>query len=133
MTTEQLKNYIKTQCPELAGMVQLGGVDANRERFLGIYPADPGRQPMAIGGPSLTTYRVFRARLLLRWGRAQPEAEAQAQRLWKLFYGLTEADVDGASLAFADPGGGPVPLGRDADGVFEYAINLTLTCHKERD
>ena len=26
---------------------------------------------------------------------------------------------------------GSIPLGRGADGVFEYAINLTMTCKKE--
>ena len=65
------------------------------------------------------------------WGKAQPEAEAQATALWGLFYGLTGAQMAGADVCLVDPGVGPIPLGRGADGVFEYAINLTMTCKKE--
>lgn len=132
MTTEQLKNWIRTQDPELAGHIRLGGVDGNADRFLGVYPASSGtRQHIAIGGPSCTTYCTMRVRLLLRWGKSQPEAEAKARALWGLFYGCTGTDMDGAAVACVDPGAGPVPLGRGADGVFEYTINLTITFKKE--
>ena len=54
-----------------------------------------------------------------------------ADALWALFYGLMGAEMSGAAVYLADPGTGPVPLGRGTDGVFEYAINLTMTCKKE--
>ncbi len=132
MTTEQLKNWIKWQDAEFSGCIQLGGVNGNAERFLGVYPSGGGgKQHIAIGGPSCTTYGTMSARLLLRWGKSQPEAEAKAKALWSLFYGLTRTDMDGAAVACVDPGAGPVPLGRGADGVFEYNINLTITYKKE--
>lgn len=132
MTTEQLKNWIKSQDPDYIGRIQLGGVDGNAERFLGVYPS-PNQGPVhiAIGGPSCTSYGTLSARLLLRWGKSQPEAEAKANALWGLFYGLTGADIGGAAVACADPGAAPVPLGRGPDGVFEYAINLKLIYKKE--
>ena len=79
MTTEQLKNWIKSQDPDYIGRIQLGGVDGNAERFLGVYPS-PNQGPVhiAIGGPSCTSYGTLSARLLLRWGKSQPEAEAKA-------------------------------------------------------
>lgn len=132
MTTEQLKNWIKVQDPSLADCIQLGGVDGNRPRFLGVYPGTvSGGQHIAIGGPACTSYDTMSARLLLRWGKSQPEAEAKARILWELFYALTSVDMDGAAVSFADPGAGPIPLGRGADGVFEYAINLIITYMKE--
>lgn len=132
MTTEQLKNWIKTQDPDFANCIQLGGVDGNAERFLGVYPSgSSGRQHIAIGGPSCTTYGTMSARLLLRWSKRQPEAEAKAKSLWGLFYARTSTDMDGAAVSCVDPGPGPVPVGKGSDCVFEYVINLTITYKKE--
>ena len=132
MITEQVKNWIKAQIPEYAGCIRLGAVDANAEHFLGVYPGNPtGRTHIALGGADCTKHGTFYVRLLLRWGKSQVTAEKQAQALWKLFYGLTNADMDGATVSFVDPGSGPVPMGRGGDGVFEYTINLTITYMKE--
>lgn len=132
MITEQVKNWIKAQAPEFANCIRLGAVDANAEKFLGVYPGNPtGRTHIALGGADCTKYGTFYARLLLRWGKSQVTAEKQAQALWKLFYGLTDTDMDGAAVSFVDPASGPVPMGRGGDGVFEYTINLTITYMKE--
>lgn len=132
MITERLKNWIKAQDPDYAGRIQLGGVDGNAERFLGIYPSpNQGPAHIAIGGPSCTSYDALSTRLLLRWGKIQPVAETKANTLWGLFYGLAGANMDGATVAYADPGAAPVPLGRGPDGVFEYVINLKLIYMKE--
>ena len=132
MRTEQLKNWIKTQDADFAGYIQLGGIDGNAPRFLGVYPGSAsGKQHIAIGGPACTTYDTMSARLLLRWGKSQPEAEAKAKELWGLFYGRTAYDMDGAQVSYADPGSGPVPIGKGADGVFEYVINLNIIYKKE--
>ena len=132
MTTEQLKNWIKAQDTEFAECIQLGGVDGNAQRFLGVYPGTTnGRQHIAIGGPACTSYDTISARLLLRWGKSQPAAEAKAKSLWRRFYGLSGADMDGAAVSCIDPGAGPVSLGRGSDGVFEYVINLNITYMKE--
>lgn len=132
MITEQVKNWIKAQIPEYAGCIRQGAVDANAERFLGVYPGNPiGRTHIALGGADCTRCGTLYVRLLLRWGKSQVAAEKQAQALWELFYGLANADMDGATVSFVDPGSGPVPMGRGGDGVFEYTINLTITYMKE--
>lgn len=132
MTTEQLKNWIKSQDADFADRIRLGGVDGNAPFFLGVYPGSMnGRQHIAIGGPACTSYDTVSARLLLRWGKSQPSAEAKAKALWGLFYGRSGIDMDGAAVSYVDPGAGPVPLGKGADGVFEFAINLNITFMKE--
>lgn len=132
MITEQVKNWIKAQIPEFAGCIRLGAIDANAERFLGVYPGNPtGRMHIALGGADCTRYDTLYVRLLLRWGKSQVAAEKQAQSLWELFYGLTDTVMDGAAVSFVDLGSGPVPMGRGGDGVFEYTINLTITYMKE--
>ena len=132
MTTEQLKNWIKTQDVAFNGRIRLGGVDGNATHFLGVYPGNQsGPAHIAIGGPSCTTYDTMTARLLLRWGKSQPEAERKARSLWGLFFGRAAFDMDGAWIFYADPGAEPVSMGRSADGVFEFVINLTITYKKE--
>lgn len=132
MTTEQLKNWIKTQDSDFTNCIQLGGVNGNAEKFLGVYPGSiSGKQHIAIGGPSCTSYGVLNARLLLRWSKSQPAGEAKAKALWGLFYGLTGVDMDGAAVSCIDPGSGPVPLGKGFDGVFEYVVNLNIYYMKE--
>lgn len=132
MTTEQLKNWIKAQDADFMNRIQLGGVDGNAPYFLGVYPGNAnGRQHIAVGGPAYTSYDTMTARLLLRWGKSQPVAEAKAQALWRLFFGLSGVDMDGADVSFVDPGAGPVSVGKGADGVFEYVINLTIIYTKE--
>ena len=132
MITEQVKNWIKESAPEYAGHIRLGSVDANAERFLGVYPGTPtGRMHIALGGTDCTRYDTLYVRLLLRWGKSQVSAEQQAKALWELFYGLSNVDMGGVAVSFVDPGSGPVPMGRGADGVFEYTINLTITYMKE--
>lgn len=118
-------------CPDPLILLKAIGY-ANAERFLGVYPGNPtGRTHIALGGADCTRYGTLYVRLLLRWGKSQVAAEKQAQALWELFYGLTNADMDGATVSFVDPGSGPVPMGRGGDGVFEYTINLTITYMKE--
>lgn len=132
MTTEQVKNWIKTQDADFAGRIRLGGVDGNAEYFLGVSPGNAGsQQRVALGGAAYTVSGTFPVRLYLRWGRSQPQAEAKAQALWGLFYARTGVNMDGAKVAFVDPGAGPVPLGKGSDGVFEYVINLNITYMKE--
>lgn len=132
MITEQVKNWIKAQCQDYADCIRLGAVEANAEYFLGVYPGNPsGHVHIAIGGNECTRYDTLYVQLLLRWGKDQPVAEKQAQGLWRLFYGIAGTVMDGTVVACADPGSGPVPLGRDARGVFEFIINLTITYMKE--
>ena len=133
MTLEQLKNYIKAHTDVGEG-IRLGSIDGNAERFLGVYPAkETGAMRICLGGPEQTRTGELRATVLIHWTRSQVQAEAKARELYGLFYGLSAADMDGADVRLADPGGGPIAVGVDARGIFEYVINLRLIYMKERE
>lgn len=88
MTTEQLKNWIKSQDPDYIGRIQLGGVDGNAERFLGVYPSpNQGPAHIAIGGPHAPATALSTPGCCSAGGKANREAEAKANALWGLFYG----------------------------------------------
>lgn len=129
MTLKQLYGWLAPRFdrPEC---VRLGSVDGSKPYFLGIFDdreeKAEGRAKVCLGGAECTHWDVMTARLLLRWGQSQPEAEAAAQKLWAMFYGQTGLTMVGALVFWTDPGAGPVPLGKGGDGVFEYLIRVQL-------
>ena len=132
MTIEQVANWIKGRLPQYQGRIRLGAVDGNADRFLGVFPGTPsGGQRIALGGLYCTRYDTLPVRLRLRCGKSQIVAEQQARELWREFYGVAGVIMGGTSVACVDPGAGPIPIGRGADGVFEYIIDLTITYMKE--
>ena len=132
MTLEDLYTWLAPQFTR-PDAVRVGSLDSRAERFLALYEVSrdtgtPAR--ICLGGPDCTHWDEMTARLILRWGKAQPEAEAEARRLWRLFYGKTSLLMGGTLVLFADPGAAPRPLGKGGDGVFEYELRVRLVYKK---
>lgn len=131
MTLQNLLNYLKSATDVGAG-IALGAIDGNAERYIGVYPGQPPAvQRVALGGPEQTDTAELYATLLIHWGKSMAEAMAKAQAVWGLFYARGHCQMDGATVYAVEPGGGPVPVGRDDRGVCEFVINLKITCAKE--
>ncbi|MEG0896485.1 MAG: minor capsid protein [Ruthenibacterium sp.] len=132
MKLEQVKNYIKANS-DCGDGISLGGIDANKPHYIGVYPARPQElQHICIGGATCTRTQELRAVILLHWGNDYTLAEDKANALYALFYGICNVMMDGVHVLFAEPGGAPVPVGRDAHGIFEFVINLTIIYEKEQ-
>lgn len=131
MTLEDLYLWLADRFEEPQQM-RMGSVDGQAQRFLGVFDAAETASParICLGGADCTHWDVFPAKLTLRWGTAQPEAEAAARRLWALFYGQTSLVMGSSLVMWADPGAGPRPLGKGNDGVFEYEVNVRLFYRK---
>ena len=130
MTLENLKNWLKTRIAVGDG-IQLGGIDGNKERFIGVYPAKQAApRRICLGGATGTRTDELHAALLVHWTKSQAEAEAKARALAGLFYGLGRTDMDGATVYAADATA-PIWAGKDSRGVCEYVINLKIICEKE--
>lgn len=131
MTLENLRNYLKEKT-DVGDGIALGAIDGNRERFLGVYPGKPpDKQRVCLGGPEQTLTEELYATILIHWGKSMTAAMAKAQQVWQLFYAAGSCTMDGAVVYAVEPGGGPVPVGRDDRGIFEFVINLKITCAKE--
>lgn len=131
MTLEQLKNWIAANAQVGEG-IRIGSIDGNADRFIGIYPGTPSAvQRVCLGGPEQTTTGELAATLLVHWTQSVTQAMEKAQELWALFYARGSCVMDGAAVCMTDPGGGPVPAGRDDRGVFEFVINLKIIYKKE--
>lgn len=126
MTTENLKNWLKTQTDCGEG-ITLGGIDANRGTCLGVLPrANPAPSRLCLGGPSQTRCQALYATVLVHWGRDAALAEAKAREIWALFYGAANFAMDGAPVILCDPGQTPRPRKRDARGICEFEIELAV-------
>ena len=80
MTLKDLYDWL---APQFDGPVRLGSLDGQAERFLALYDAAGGERAPAhicLGGAERTHWDELTARLVLRWGSAQPAAEAEARR-----------------------------------------------------
>lgn len=131
MTLENLRNYLKEQT-DVGDGIALGSIDGNKERFLGVYPGKPpDKQRVCLGGPEQTLTEELYATVLIHWGKSMAAAMDKAQQVWQLFYAAGSCTMDGAAVYAVEPGGGPVPVGRDDRGIFEFVINLKITCAKE--
>lgn len=131
MTLENLRNYLKEQTDVGEG-IALGSIDGNKERFLGVYPGKPpDKQRVCLGGPEQTLTEELYATILIHWGNSMAAAMSKAQQVWQLFYAVGSCTMDGATVYAVEPGGGPVPVGRDDRGIFEFVINLKIIFAKE--
>lgn len=131
MTLEQLKNHIKANT-DVGDGIQLGCLDENKERTIGVYPGKPpSAQYVCIGGAAQTLAGELYATVLIHWGKSMKEALAKAYEVYALFYAHAVCVMDGAHVCAADPGGGPIPVGRDARGICEFVINLKVIYMKE--
>lgn len=131
MTLEHLKNYLKAHI-DVGDGIALGSIDGNREYFIGVYPGKPpARQRVCLGGPAQTLTGELYAVLLVHWGHSMAEAAAKADEVWRLFYAMAACDMEGVAVCAADPGGAPVPVGRDDRGICEFVINLKIIYQKE--
>ena len=122
MTLVQLKNWLESQTD---CRVTCGWIDSDAEQSIGVYFGKPGgKDRICLGGMEATSYRHAPFTVLIHWGKTADGAAQKAQEVWGLFHGLAGEQVGESWVISADPGAGPVPVGRDQRGVFEYVINI---------
>ena len=93
MMLEQLKNYIKANTDVGEG-IQLGGIDGNTEKYIGVYPGKPpAAQRVCLGGAEQTRAGEFYAAVLVHWGRNMRSAQAKADAVYALFYARGAFDI----------------------------------------
>lgn len=132
MRIDQVKNWLKQQLSDVGQGIYVGTIDGNAEKCLGVYrQKQSGPARICLGGPEQTKTDQLRVSILVHWGNSSVQAEEKACSVWQLFYGLTDTIMDGTRVCYADPGAGPIPLGRDERGVFEYVVEIRLIYEKE--
>ncbi|MFQ7004574.1 MAG: hypothetical protein ACLRRT_13470 [Ruthenibacterium lactatiformans] len=108
MMLERLKNYIKANTDVGEG-IQLGGIDGNTEKYIGVYPGNR-RRAARVPGEEWAAPASFMPRCWCM-GRNMRSAQAKADAVYALFYARA-FDMDGAPCAPWSPAAGPCLWGR---------------------
>lgn len=128
LTLEQVKDWLKSQDADLKNCIAVGGIDGNKDKYVGVYPLKPSgsSQHICIGGAEQTRYSTAWVSILIHWTKSAIEAEAKAQAVYNLFYGLAGVTMGTTPVISADPGSAPIPVGKDIKGICEYVIQLKI-------
>ena len=131
LTTENVKNWLKTKV-NIGDGIAVGAIDGNAERYIGVYDRKTGgKQYICVGGKEQTKTGEKGISVLVHWTNSPVDAEKKAAEIYGLFYALTNELMDGITVYLAEPGASPANVGRDARGICEYVIDVTLTYRKD--
>lgn len=83
----------------------------------------PGR--IAVGGPQATGYAVRPVSILVHWGKSASAAEVKAQEVYDALFGQ-KATIGGKRSWFHMPQSGPIGVGVDSEGVYEFVIETHI-------
>ena len=126
MTLEVFKDWLKTQV-DVGDGIQVGGINGNKACFLGVYAGKGGpRQRICLGGKDQTRYQPMVVSILVHWTKSMVQADEKAREIHSLLFGLTDVKMGEERVISADPGEGPIPLGKDDKGICEYLVNATI-------
>ena len=126
----KIKNYFKAEFG-WKDAISVGKIDNNKTKAICFYTSNtPPPAIHAFGGKATQSYTLKRVTILLRGGKEKQAAEDTAQAVFD-FFDESQFQIDGRD-AFALAGyGGPIDLGTDANGVYEYSIELNFYLTKE--
>ena len=130
-TLAELRDWLKTL--DAAEHYSIGRIDGSEEKALGVYDRrGRGRPVMAIGGRACSSYGVKPVSLLLHWNRNARETEDAARALWETLEEARHVDLpDGGHIQcvrMTVPG--PVSVGTDKGGVYEYVVECDIYYRK---
>lgn len=113
---------------QLRGKVTVGCIDAKKDQCLGVYndKKQVGNQKICIGGDQATKSAEKLITILVHWGRNPSVAEEVAISVYQKLFGTTDIIMQGIRVAYVDPGEGPIPVGVDEKGIYEYVINAKI-------
>lgn len=128
LTLEQICDWLTSQDTDLKDCIAVGGIDGNKEKYVGVYPLKPSgsTQRICIGGVEQTRYSTAWVSILIHWTKSMTAAEAKTQAIYKLFYDLAGVAMGTTPVISVDPGPAPIPVGKDVKGICEYVIQLKI-------
>jgi hypothetical protein len=125
---ENIVTWLKALAPELSDCIAAGGIDGSKEKFVGVYNDNKtkGSSRICLGGAENVRYDYKNVTVLIHWTNNAYLAEKKAQGVFDLIYGSCGFLMGDVSIVSVDPGRGPVSVGKDEYGIFEYVINMEI-------
>lgn len=127
LSTGKVKDYLKTIITECKNW-SIGKIDDNQEKAIAVYTNR--RQIESISKyKNLQSYGILPITLLLRWTKNYSTAETEANKIYELL-DCSSFFIDNYKCSISCLYDGPIDLGSDENGVYEYSIELNLLYRK---
>jgi len=111
--------------------ISIGKIDNNSKRAICFYTSNTARAAMhPFGGKVLQSHQHKDVTILLRFGLNKTEAEAAAQEIFD-FFDEVQFELNGKHAFALSAYEGPIDLGTDANGVYEYSLEFDFYVKKE--
>lgn len=123
----KVKDYLKTIIIDCENWY-IGKIDKNQEKAIAIYTNK--RQIEKISAfKNLQSYGVLPITILLRWTKNYNMAEIKANNIYELL-DCSSFFIDNYKCSITCLYDGPIDLGSDENGVYEFSIELNLLYRK---
>lgn len=125
-----IKDYFKAGYG-WAEKISIGKIDNNANKAICFYGSNTARPAAhAWGGKALQSYQHKAITILIRWEKAKQAAENEAQAVFD-FFDEAQFELDGKHAFCLSVYDGPIDLGTDENGIYEYSIELDFYMKKE--
>lgn len=125
MTLKTIKDFFKSAYG-WTNSVSIGKIDNDADKAICFYHSRIGvAKTQTVGGKQNRTYGVLPVTVLLRWTKNADAAEAEAQSLYS-FFDEKNFEINQKRVFIISKYDGPIDLGTDDDGVYEYSFEFDV-------
>lgn len=129
MTLAQIRDYFRTAF-QWSESLYVGKIDNDKEKAVCFYNSRVPRAKIdTVGGKSNRDYELKPVTILLRWGRNASAAEQKAREIFDFFDEKTFT-LNNKRVFLISPYNGPIDLGTDDKGVYEYSFEFDFYSEK---
>lgn len=134
LTLDKIRGYIASLGVSEDCNVYIGKLNNKKDHSIGVYNRKTEGPPVvALGGPACTTYGIKPVSLLIHWDKQVSRSEEAVNQLYEKLLSETSPvieDTPVSCLMLQVPG--PVDVGTDDNGVYEYVIWLDFYYERNR-
>ena len=120
----EFKDFIKTF--NIGDYFSIGLIDSSKDKSICVYDSNINYRLEAIG--KVSKYDITDMSILIHWNKNLAETETAARSLYDLLRYQKDIDLDNdIHVYYLDlTSNGPIYLGTDENGIYEYVITLKI-------
>lgn len=127
LSTSKVKDYLKTVIKD-CNKWSIGSIDYNQEKTIAVYANRRNLEGIS-KFKKLQSYDIAPITLLLRWTKNYNTAETKANEIYELL-DCSSFFIDNYKCNIECLYGGPIDLGPDENGIYEFSVELNLLYRK---
>lgn len=134
LTLDHIRGYIASLGIAENRNVYIGKLNNKKDHSIGVYNRKAeGKPNIALGGLECTTYDIKPVSLLIHWDKSVSRSEEAADRLYEKLLAESSIVIEDIPINCLFPQvPGPVDIGTDDNGVYEYVIWLDFYYERNR-